>query len=201
MIIKVKSVGVPIWASSFSLYSATNAKHDVAITCLIGSSVVDGSWFYLHGANNSPVYAVYYDVDSSGVVVSIAPDIQRIKVEVLSTDTAVQVATKTVTAINTIAGTVFTAANTGGTSATVDCECDDFGCTSDPVDGIVPTGFTFAQTTSGSVAVPANTLYEITGVIPLPGTYTEGNELKDFQYRTKPFSIIVPITEISYISQ
>ena len=103
--------------------------------------------FLLWSATDATAYYVWYNITDTGTETD--PNITGktgIQVDVLSTDTANQVASKTVSAINTSAGTDFTA--TGSTSPfTIENTAD--GSTTDAINGSPSPGFSFVETTPG----------------------------------------------------
>jgi hypothetical protein len=84
-----------------AVINAINGGVSSQIITVAGSSVAAGSWF-TWSAPNGTAYYVWYSVGGAGADPKVASS-TGIKVSILSTDTAVQVAAKTITAINSFA--------------------------------------------------------------------------------------------------
>ena len=103
------------------------------ITTLAGNAVPQSSYFLINSANDATEYYVWYDVDAGGTDPALVGK-TGIKVSINSADTDIQVATATVSAINTSAGADFTASNVSGTSNTVTIVNDAVGTTTAAAD-------------------------------------------------------------------
>lgn len=96
---------LPGYVSAFSVYgggSATVLKQITSITCGSGATVSPGQYFYIYSSGNARKYYVWFKVNGTGSDPLAPAANASIEVDILSSDTATQVATKLVTAISNI---------------------------------------------------------------------------------------------------
>ena len=126
--------------------SSTVATAEVSTVQVPGTapgSIGDGDYFLL--SSTDTVYQVWYDTDGDG---SGAPSTANvIRVDISGAANADDVATATAAAINTVAGTDFTA---GAVGDTVTITNDQTGHTADTANGNLTAAFVFATTVQGT---------------------------------------------------
>jgi hypothetical protein len=118
------------------------------ITTVAGGSLAGGDYFNINGGQNDQLYYFWFKVDGSGTDPNINGRI-GVLVEVLSTDTSSQVATKLNTAINTVPEAFSSEVNTNVVTVTN----YRYGACSTAIDGIATTGFTFNELQQGAINV------------------------------------------------
>lgn len=132
------------------------------ITCVAASGITSGQYFNINSANDVNKYSVWYRVDSLGSAPVVVGRTLAM-VDILSTDTASQVATKTDAVLNALTGLSSTVLG-----AVVTVTNDDDGTTTDAANVDVP-GLGISVTTQGAEGpLPKYNLFS-------GGTWTQPN--------------------------
>lgn len=199
---KIKIAGYPeITVETFTAFTSANSAQVTTVTAVADvSKSLNGKYFILTSANDATVYVVWINVDSTGV----APKIENttnVEIAISEDDTA-----------NTIAGVLRTTidllADFGTAGAGADCVitmADNGRATlahDDETSATSSTGFTFTDTTPGSNAVPANTLFEIVGKYWVEDVRWDASvtgSYKNMRFASRDIEIIVPIQQIIYV--
>jgi hypothetical protein len=137
----------------FKLYSYTSSGRRTevegqpqtwTVVCGAAATLTTGDYFTFYSANDGVSYYAWYDIDAGGG--DPAPGGKTaVPIEILSTDTAAQVATKTQLALDALSTYVATV-----DTATVTAVAASPGITTSPAD--VNTGFTIAVTETGATS-------------------------------------------------
>ena len=85
-------------SNTYTFVIGLNEKTDITFTA--GSLVTSGQYYTLNSAYNSKKYVLWQRVDGTGIAPVVTSDSIYVMVDILSTDTAAQVATKNKSAIN-----------------------------------------------------------------------------------------------------
>lgn len=133
-------------ATTYPLMDGTGgaaAAEVTDITCVDASGITSGQYFTINTANDETEYAVWYRVDSLGSAPVVVGK-TLVMVDILSSDLAAAVATKTATVLDALTG--FGASPSG---AVVTVTNDDDGVTTDAANVDVP-GLGVSVTTQGA---------------------------------------------------
>jgi len=180
------------WKDEINGTDSAVAQIQTITPVAVSGNITTGDYFKIYSAKDTTGYYVWYNVATGGG--DPAPTgFTAIPVAVGGTDTAQQVSTATVTAINSIAGTDFTAANTGGTVVPITLTNDSTGSATAAATTTGLTGFTYAVGTPGigKTVWSVNALYSY-----IQDTFDELGQMDD----QVPMSAQTP-TEYSLINQ
>ncbi len=154
--------------------SNTSVAEIQTVVCGAASGITTGDYFLLYSAKDETAYYVWYNKAAGGGDPAPAGK-TAIAVAIGASDTAIQVADATVTAIgNANYGKDFTANNASGTSATVTITNKNKGSCTNASD--VNAGFTHLVTTSGK----GETVYTVNALYSyLQDTFDELGQMDD----------------------
>ncbi len=186
-----KQINHQQWKDELTGSSSSVAEIQTVLVVGVSGNIVSGNYFNLYSAKDETSYYVWYNVASGGG--DPAPTGKTgIAVAVGGSDTAQQVSDATVAAINSVAGTDFTATNAGGSSTTITITNDNAGsCTSASNNtGLPEFTYTVTQTGVGETVWSVNALYSY-----LQDTFDELGQMDDLV----PMSAQTP-TEYSLIN-
>lgn len=172
------------WKDEISGSSASVAEVQTITPVAVSGNITSGDYFTIYSAKDVTGYYVWYNVASGGG--DPAPTgFTAIPVAVGASDTAQQVSDATVAAINSVAGTDFTAANSSGTVVPITLTNDSVGSCTNAANGSGLTEFTYAVTTNGvgETVYTVNALYSY-----LQDTFDELGQMDD----TVPMSAQTP---------
>jgi len=202
MIIKISGLQ-PLTVTSIADFAPSDTAEVTTITTVADSNdSLENTWFTLNSANDTNGYYVWYStgtgIDPMNTYANRATLFGRtgLKVTIVTDDTDVAVAVATRAIIDAVGD--FGAA--GATNQVIITNAAT-GDTTNPVDGVSPTGFTFAETTPGATGIPTSLkMYKIVGTIP--NNREEWQNTKSLVATpgaTHDVTVIVPEKRIEYI--
>lgn len=194
----------PIIASSLTAYTSSDTDHVQKITAIADvAGSLNNKYFILPTANCTTIYVVWFNINSAGTQPKIGSNVTYVEITGATNVTNLTLGASMRTDLGAL--TEFTASGTGadctltdGTSGAAPIAHDD------PNDSTTSTGFTFAETTPGTNAVPSNLFYEIVGKIMVDKVAFDASNtgtLSNIKYASEDITLIVPVQQILSITE